>query len=138
VIGVAANPWATDLDHELKRLYWKPSGAEFVITQPVFDVKGLETFVRRAAEFKLRSSRDSGPDLAAERRVPGERGAGIYVPESVLEKMRRRNLRRCRREQGPTKDHDRARDAGRREGPGAGVQVSAPFGTSSRRWGVSQ
>src|SRR5690606_41628046 len=38
VIGVGANPASSDRDYELNRFYWKvEAGAEFAITQPVFD-----------------------------------------------------------------------------------------------------
>src|SRR5690606_34054801 len=37
-IGVGVNPGAADLEYELKRFYWKvEAGAEYAITQPVFD-----------------------------------------------------------------------------------------------------
>jgi 5,10-methylenetetrahydrofolate reductase len=42
VIGVGVNPGAADLEHELRRFYWKvEAGAEYAITQPVFDVAQL-------------------------------------------------------------------------------------------------
>src|SRR4029079_7740168 len=45
-IGVGVNPGHLDLDYELKRLDWKvKAGAEYAITQPVFDVRQLEHFL---------------------------------------------------------------------------------------------
>ncbi|HEU0076475.1 MAG TPA: bifunctional homocysteine S-methyltransferase/methylenetetrahydrofolate reductase, partial [Longimicrobiaceae bacterium] len=47
-IGVGVNPGAEDLEHELKRFYWKvEAGAEYAITQPVFDVAQLFRFLER-------------------------------------------------------------------------------------------
>jgi methionine synthase / methylenetetrahydrofolate reductase(NADPH) len=47
-IGVAANPGVPDLDNELKRLAFKvEAGAEYVITQAVFDLRLLEEFLER-------------------------------------------------------------------------------------------
>ena len=47
-IGVGVNPGAIDLAHELKRFTWKvEAGAEYAITQPVFDVEQLEAFLDR-------------------------------------------------------------------------------------------
>ncbi len=47
-IGVAANPGVPDLDNELKRLAYKvEAGAEYVITQAVFDLRLLEAFLER-------------------------------------------------------------------------------------------
>src|SRR5262245_6145083 len=42
-IGVGVNPGAVDQDRELSRFAWKvDAGAEFAVTQPVFDVRQLE------------------------------------------------------------------------------------------------
>src|SRR5437868_12576856 len=53
-IGVGVNPGHLDLDYELRRLDWKvKAGAEYAITQPVFNVRQLETFLRRIEHMKL-------------------------------------------------------------------------------------
>jgi len=45
-IGVGVNPAATDLDRELSRFAWKvDAGADFAVTQPVFDPEQLEAFL---------------------------------------------------------------------------------------------
>ncbi|MGO9323012.1 MAG: bifunctional homocysteine S-methyltransferase/methylenetetrahydrofolate reductase [Terracidiphilus sp.] len=47
-IGVAANPGVPDLENELKRLAYKvEAGAEYFITQAVFDLRLLEEFLER-------------------------------------------------------------------------------------------
>jgi methionine synthase / methylenetetrahydrofolate reductase (NADH) len=90
VIGVAANQGAPDLELELERFHWKvEAGAEFAVTQPVFDPEELARFLERislwripiiAGIWPLTSSRNA-EFLANE--VPG-----VRVPESVLERMR--------------------------------------------------
>src|SRR5918998_249375 len=53
-IGVGVNPGHLDLDYELGRLNWKvKAGAEYAITQPVFDVRQLELFLERIEPMKL-------------------------------------------------------------------------------------
>src|SRR3989454_1946618 len=53
-IGVGVNPGAVDLDRELSRFAWKvDAGAEFAVTQPVFDPSQLEAFLARVGEFKI-------------------------------------------------------------------------------------
>ena len=48
VIGVGANPGLPNLDEEIKRFEYKvQAGAEYVVTQPVFDLRLLENFLRR-------------------------------------------------------------------------------------------
>jgi methionine synthase / methylenetetrahydrofolate reductase(NADPH) len=91
VIGVAANQGAPDLELELERLHWKAeAGAEFAVTQPVFDPEELARFLDRAASFRIPviaglwplSSLRNAEFLANE--VPG-----VRVPEEVLSRMRR-------------------------------------------------
>ncbi len=91
VIGVAANQSAVDVDRELKRLYWKAdAGADFIVTQPVFEPRALEEFLRRIEEFRLPviaglwplTSLRNAEFLANE--VPGQ-----HVPSSVIGRMRR-------------------------------------------------
>ena len=61
VIAVAANPGVPDLDAEVRRFAAKvEAGAEFGITQPVFDMRLLETFLKRIEDFESPSSRASG------------------------------------------------------------------------------
>lgn len=89
-IGVAINPWALDLDHEFRRFEYKvQAGAEFAVTQPVFDVAGLVAFLKRSG---------SGiPVLAAITPLESLRHAefmanevpGVSVSDEVVERMRR-------------------------------------------------
>jgi len=51
-IGVAANPGVPDLENELRRFAYKvEAGAEYVITQAVFDLRLLEEFLERTKEL---------------------------------------------------------------------------------------
>ncbi|MCK5572449.1 MAG: bifunctional homocysteine S-methyltransferase/methylenetetrahydrofolate reductase, partial [Bacteroidetes bacterium] len=53
-IGVGVNPGAMNLDEELRRLDWKvDAGAEYMITQPVFDVSILERFMKRTEHVNI-------------------------------------------------------------------------------------
>ena len=88
-IGVAVNPCALDLDHEFRRFKYKvEAGAEFAITQPVFDVAPLVAFLERsgagipvlAAITPLESLRHA-EFMANE--VPG-----VCVPPAIVERMR--------------------------------------------------
>jgi len=129
VIGVVANQSAVDMDREFRRLYWKvDAGAEFVVTQPVFDVKAFEVFLKRSEEYHVPVIAGIWPLLSLRNaeflanEVPGQR-----VPERVIDRMRQAQGR------GP----DAARDEGiaiahevlSKIGTAAnGVHVSAPLG----------
>jgi homocysteine S-methyltransferase len=90
-LGVSVNPSATNLDEELRRFEYKvEAGAEFVVTRPVFDLRGFERFLKRieparlpviAAVFPFESARNA--DFMANE-VPG-----LFVPDALLDRMRR-------------------------------------------------
>ncbi|MEO8575781.1 MAG: bifunctional homocysteine S-methyltransferase/methylenetetrahydrofolate reductase, partial [Gemmatimonadales bacterium] len=93
-IGVGVNPGAIDLEHELKRFGWKvEAGAEYAITQPVFDVEQLEAFLE-----KLESSQRI-PIIAGIWPLVSHRNAeflanevpGVTVPAHIIERMRKAN-----------------------------------------------
>ena len=128
-IGVGVNPGAIDLEHELKRFTWKvEAGAEYAITQPVFDVEQLESFLAKldtnripiiAGIWPLVSHRNA-EFLANE--VPG-----VTVPQHIIERMRRANEKS--KEHGVQEGIAIAREMLERVRPSVqGVQVSAPFG----------
>jgi homocysteine S-methyltransferase len=53
-IGVGANPGAVNLEEELKRFYYKvEAGAEYVMTQPVYDIRLFENFMNRIQDVKI-------------------------------------------------------------------------------------
>jgi homocysteine S-methyltransferase len=53
-ISVAANPGVPDIDFEVRRFAFKvEAGAEFAITQPVFDMRLLEQFLKRIEQFHI-------------------------------------------------------------------------------------
>ena len=88
-IGVALNPGAIDLQAELRRFEYKvKAGAEFAITQPVFDAPSFAEALRQAAAaipviagiMPLESLRHA-EFMANE--VPG-----VRVPDAIVERMR--------------------------------------------------
>ena len=53
-IGVGVNPGAIDLDYEIRRFEWKvKAGAEYAITQPVFDNELFFQFMKRIEHVKI-------------------------------------------------------------------------------------
>ena len=54
LIGVGCNPGAVNLELEVERLWAKiEAGAEYVFTQPVFDLAYLERFLERAGKLPI-------------------------------------------------------------------------------------
>ncbi|HEU5050784.1 MAG TPA: bifunctional homocysteine S-methyltransferase/methylenetetrahydrofolate reductase, partial [Gemmatimonadales bacterium] len=91
VIGVGVNPAAPDFDRELKRFAWKvEAGAEYAVTQPVFDLAQLDRFLERAEPFGIPIVAGIWP-LVSLRNAEflANEVPGITVPPDVMERMRR-------------------------------------------------
>jgi homocysteine S-methyltransferase len=126
LLGVGANPGALNMDEELRRFEWKvKAGAEYVVTQPVFDLDLIEAFLRNTSQYGLPviagiwplTSYRNAEFMVNELRVP--------VPEAYMERMRAAENAESARAEGIAI----AREMVERVRPlVAGVQLSAPFG----------
>jgi methionine synthase I (cobalamin-dependent)/5,10-methylenetetrahydrofolate reductase len=90
-IGVAANPGALDVDEEVRRFRYKvEAGAEFAVTQPVFDLEEFEQFLLRIADVRIPVLAGITP-LASVRHAEfmANEVPGVKVPDAILERMRR-------------------------------------------------
>ena len=89
-IGVGVNPGHLDLDYELRRLDWKvKAGAEYAITQPVFDVAVLEKFLKRIEPMRLPIVAGIWPLLSYRNaQFMNNEVPGVSVSDEVMERMR--------------------------------------------------
>jgi methionine synthase I (cobalamin-dependent)/5,10-methylenetetrahydrofolate reductase len=128
-IGVGVNPAALDPAHELKRFEWKvEAGAEYAITQPVFDAKQLETFLSTIEHTRIPIVAGIWP-LVSLRNAEflANEVPGVVVPAKVIERMRAASAKS--KEHGVAEGIAIAREMLERVKPHVqGVQVSAPFG----------
>ena len=128
-IGVGVNPGAVNLEEEIRRFEWKvEAGAEYAITQPVFDTEQLRSFLDKISHVRI-------PIIAGIWPLVSFRNAeflhnevpGVNVTHEILERMRVAS--------------EKGKEEAREEGIAiaresllevrdviAGVQVSAPFG----------
>jgi len=128
-IGVGVNPGAVNLEEEIRRFEWKvEAGAEYAITQPVFDTEQLRSFLEKISHVRI-------PIVAGIWPLVSYRNAeflhnevpGVNVTSEILERMRIAS--------------DKGKEEAREEGIAIaresllevrdviqGVQVSAPFG----------
>jgi methionine synthase I (cobalamin-dependent)/5,10-methylenetetrahydrofolate reductase len=113
LIGVGANPGIVNIDEEVRRFEYKvEAGADYAVTQPVFDIALLEQFLRRIdhhripvlagiwpltsvrnAEFMKNELRVSVPDAIVDRmaRAPNAEAAraeGILIAREMLHQVR--------------------------------------------------
>jgi methionine synthase I (cobalamin-dependent)/5,10-methylenetetrahydrofolate reductase len=129
VIGVGVNPVAIDAGHELKRFHWKvEAGAEYAITQPVFDPAQLESFLESIHDVRIPIVAGIWPLVSARNaEFLANEVPGVTMPPAVLERMRRANEKS--KEHALAEGIAIAREALERvRGAVQGVQVSAPFG----------
>jgi homocysteine S-methyltransferase len=128
-IGVGVNPGAINLEEEIKRFEYKvEAGAQYAITQPVFDTDQLKDFLRRIEHCRVPIVAGIWPLVSfrnaefLHNEVPG-----VRVTPSIMDRMRDASAI--------------SKEAGRDEGLKIareslmevrdmiqGVQVSAPFG----------
>jgi methionine synthase I (cobalamin-dependent)/5,10-methylenetetrahydrofolate reductase len=128
-VGVGVNPGHLDLDQELRRLDWKvKAGAEYAITQPVFDAEQLEHFLDRIAPMKLPIVAGIWPFLSYRNaQFMNNEVPGVSVPDDVMERMRVASEKS--KEHGLREGVTIARETLQRvRDRVAGVQVSAPLG----------
>ena len=129
VIGVGVNPVAVDPERELKRFAWKvDAGAEFAMTQPVFDPEQLERFIARTEGFRIPIVAGIWP-LVSLRNAEflANEVPGVSVPETVITRMRKAQERG--KEAALAEGVAIAREMLERIRPLVqGAQVSAPFG----------
>lgn len=128
-LGVGVNPGHRDLEYELGRFAWKvKAGAEWAITQPVFDVDAvfhlLDEINKRGVEvpiiagvWPLTSYRNA---LFMANEVPG-----IVIPGPILKRMEEPRTPDQAKLEGVKIAAEMTAALGDRV---AGIQVSAPFG----------
>ena len=89
-IGVGVNPGHLDLDYELRRFDWKvKAGAQYAITQPLFDVRQLERFLSRIEPMKVPIVAGIWPLLSYRNaQFMNNEVPGVSVPDDVMERMR--------------------------------------------------
>ncbi len=130
LIGVGANPCVLDLDREVDRFFRKiEAGAEFAITQPVFDAEALLRFLDRIERAPKRIPILAGMfPLVSLKNAEFMRNEvpGVVIPDAVIGRMAA-----CRdRESARATGVDLAREVMARVADRvAGFQVSAPMGS---------
>jgi methionine synthase I (cobalamin-dependent)/5,10-methylenetetrahydrofolate reductase len=128
-IGVGVNPGAINLDEEIKRFEWKvEAGAQYAITQPVFDTEQLRDFLKRIQHVRI-------PVIAGIWPLVSYRNAeflhnevpGVRVTPSIMERMRVASAvsKEAGRDEGLKIARESLLDV---RDVIQGVQVSAPFG----------
>jgi len=126
-IGVGANPGFEDQAREIDRLFQKKeAGAEFIITQPVFDIAQFESFMTGIQGIGIPLLAGLWPLVSFKNaEFMNNEVPGVIVPQSILDRMRGAGTGPEAVKAGIQIAHELLREM---KGMIQGVQISAPFG----------
>lgn len=126
VIGVGANPGLSNIDEEVRRFQFKvEAGAEFAVTQPVFDISLLERFLKRVEHCRIPILAGIWPLVSVRNAEFMKNELRVSVPDSILERMARASGADAARAEGVAIAREMLLAV---HGLVQGVQVSAPLG----------
>jgi homocysteine S-methyltransferase len=125
-IGVAANPGVPDIEHELRRFAYKvEAGAEYAITQPVFDLRLLEEFLNRIESFRIPVIAGIWPLTSLRNAEFMKNDLRVSMPEEIMLRMAQVTTPDAARKEGILIAQEMLEAV---RPMVQGVQVSAPFG----------
>jgi methionine synthase / methylenetetrahydrofolate reductase(NADPH) len=129
VIGVGANPGVPNIDEEIRRFEYKvQAGAEYAVTQPVFDLRLLEDFLRRIEHCRIPVIAGIWPLVSARNAEFMKNELRVSVPDEIITRMSRATTAEAARAEGVAIARDMlsaVRDMVQ------GAQISAPQGRYS-------
>ena len=129
VIGVGANPGLTDMDEEIRRFEYKvQAGAEYAVTQPVFDLRLLENFLKRIEHCRIPVVAGIWPLVSVRNAEFMKNELRVSVPDAILERMARAQTPEAARAEGVAIAREMLIAARQMV---QGAQISAPSGRYS-------
>ena len=129
VIGVGANPGVPNIDEEIRRFEYKvQAGAEYAVTQPVFDLRLLEDFLRRIEDCRIPVVAGIWPLVSARNAEFMKNELRVSVPDEVIARMNRATTADAARAEGVAIARDMLSAV---RGMVQGAQISAPLGRYS-------
>ncbi|MGZ4856318.1 MAG: bifunctional homocysteine S-methyltransferase/methylenetetrahydrofolate reductase [Candidatus Angelobacter sp.] len=129
LIGVGANPGIGNIDEEVRRFEYKvEAGADFAVTQPVFDVALLEQFLRRVDHHRIPVLAGIWPLTSVRNAEFMKNELRVSVPDAILERMARAPNAEAARAEGILIAREMLHKV---RGLVQGAQVAAPLGRYS-------
>jgi len=125
-IGVAANPGVPEIDNELRRFAYKvEAGAEYAITQAVFDLRLLEEFLERIKDHRIPIIAGIWPLISLRNAEYMKNDLRIAMPEEIMLRMAQADTPDAARAEGICIAQEMLEAV---RPYVEGVQVSAPYG----------
>jgi methionine synthase / methylenetetrahydrofolate reductase(NADPH) len=126
VIGVGANPGVPNLDEEIRRFEYKvEAGAEYAVTQPVFDLALLEQFLRKIEHCRIPVFAGIWPLVSVRNAEFMQSELGVAVPADIMQRMARATTAEGARAEGVAIAREMLLAVRQMV---EGVQISAPLG----------
>jgi len=125
-IGVAANPGVPDIEQELRRFAYKvEAGAEYAITQPVFDLRLLESFLKRIEGHRIPVIAGIWPLTSLRNAELMKNDLRVSIPEEIMLRMAQTDSPEAARREGILIAREMVEAVRQLV---QGVQIAAPFG----------
>jgi methionine synthase I (cobalamin-dependent)/5,10-methylenetetrahydrofolate reductase len=129
VLGVGANPGVPNIDEEIRRFEYKvEAGAEYAVTQPVFDVGLLDNFLHRIDHCRIPVVAGIWPLVSLRNAEFMKNELRVSIPDSIFQRMSAPKSAEAARAEGVAIAREmllEIRDVVQ------GAQISAPFGKYS-------
>jgi methionine synthase / methylenetetrahydrofolate reductase(NADPH) len=129
VIAVGANPGSLNIDEEIRRFEYKvEAGAELAVTQPVFDIRLLEQFMRRIEHCRVPVVAGIWPLTSTRNAEFMKNELRVSIPDEIFERMAKATTADAARAEGVAIARDMLAAV---KDIVQGAQISAPFGRYS-------
>jgi methionine synthase I (cobalamin-dependent)/5,10-methylenetetrahydrofolate reductase len=126
VIGVGANPGLPNIDEEIRRFEYKvEAGAEYAVTQPVFDLGLLDKFLKRIESCRIPVVAGIWPLVSIRNAEFMKNELRVSVPDAIFERMAATTSPEAARAEGVAIAREMLTAV---RGMLQGAQISAPMG----------
>ncbi len=129
VIAVGANPGSPNIDEEIRRFEYKvEAGAELAVTQPVFDIRLLEEFLRRIEHCRIPVVAGIWPLTSTRNAEFMKNELRVSIPDEIFARMAKVTTVDAARAEGVAIARDMLAAVRHMV---QGAQIAAPFGRYS-------
>ncbi|HZL67451.1 MAG TPA: bifunctional homocysteine S-methyltransferase/methylenetetrahydrofolate reductase [Candidatus Limnocylindrales bacterium] len=129
VIAVGANPGSPNIDEEIRRFQFKvEAGAELAVTQPVFDIRLLEEFLRRIEHCRIPVVAGIWPLTSTRNAEFMKNELRVSIPDEIFTRMAKATTVDAARAEGVAIARDMLAAVRHMV---QGAQIAAPFGRYS-------
>ena len=129
MIAVGANPGSPNIDEEIRRFEYKvEAGAELAVTQPVFDIRLLEEFMKKIEHCKVPVVAGIWPLTSTRNAEFMKNELRVSIPDEIFERMAKATTADAARAEGVAIARDMLAAV---KDMVQGAQISAPFGRYS-------